>query len=90
MVSMATHDGIARLDAFSSGAAFGEVAFLDRSPRSANVTALSPVTCRVLTREAFDQLDIQAPSIKIRLLSNLAGRLTTMLRQNGRVLASLK
>jgi glutaminase len=90
MVSISTQDGVARLDAFSSGATFGEVAFLDRSPRSANVTALSAVTCRVLTREAFDELDSQAPAIKIRLLSNLAGRLTTILRQNGRELGALK
>jgi glutaminase len=90
MVSITTQDGMARLDAFSSGATFGEVAFLDRSPRSANVTALSPVTCRVLTRADFDGLDSIAPLIKIRLLSNLAGRLTSMLRQNGRELASLK
>ena len=90
MVSIPTHDGMARLDAFSSGASFGELAFLDRSPRSANVTAISTVECRVLSREAFDQFDTLAPSIKIRLLSNLAGQLTTMLRQNGRELASLK
>lgn len=90
MVSIATQDGVARLDAFSAGATFGEVAFLDRSPRSANVTALSAVTCRVLTREAFDALDSQAPAIKIRLLSNLASRLTSILRQNGRELAALK
>ena len=90
MVSISTQDGMARLDAFSSGASFGEVAFLDRSPRSANVTALSPVVCRVLTREAFDQLDTQAPAIKIRLLGNLAARLTTILRQTSRELASLK
>jgi glutaminase len=90
MVSITTQDGIARLDAFSSGATFGEVAFLDRSPRSANVTALGPVTCRVLTRADFDELDTIAPVIKIRLLGNLAGRLTSMLRQNGRELASLK
>lgn len=90
MVSITTQDGIARLDAFSSGATFGEVAFLDRSPRSANVTALTPVSCRVLTRADFDKLDSIAPLVKIGLLSNLAGRLTTMLRQNGRELASLK
>lgn len=90
MVSISTQDGVARLDAFSAGATFGEVAFLDRSPRSANVTALNAVTCRVLTREVFDQLDSQAPAIKIRLLGNLAGRLTTILRQNGRELAALK
>jgi glutaminase len=90
MVSISTQDGVARLDAFSAGATFGEVAFLDRSPRSANVTSLNAVTCRVLTREVFDQLDSQAPAIKIRLLGNLAGRLTTILRQNGRELAALK
>lgn len=90
MVSISTQDGVARLDAFSAGATFGEVAFLDRSPRSANVTALNAVTCRVLTREVFDQLDSQAPAIKICLLGNLAGRLTVILRQNGRELAALK
>lgn len=90
MVSISTQHGAARLDAFSSGATFGEVAFLDRSPRSANVTALGAVTCQVLTREAFDALDSLAPAIKICLLNNLAGRLTTMLRQNGRELAALK
>jgi CRP-like cAMP-binding protein len=81
---------VARLDAFSSGTTFGEIAFLDRSPRSANVTALSAATCRVLTREAFDALDSEAPAIKIHLLSKLADRLTTILRQNGRELAALK
>lgn len=90
MVSISTEDGVARLDAFSSGATFGEVAFLDRSPRSANVTALSAVTCRVLTRAIFDALDTEAPAIKIHLLSKLAGRLTTILRQNSRELAALK
>jgi glutaminase len=90
MVSISTQDGVARLDAFSSGTTFGEVAFLDRSPRSANVTALSAATCRVLTREAFDALDSEAPAIKIHLLSKLADRLTTILRQNGRELAALK
>ena len=90
MISISTQESIARLDAFSSGATFGEVAFLDRSPRSANVTALSAVECRVLTREVFDRLDTQAPAIKIHLLNSLARRLTTMLRQNGRELATLK
>lgn len=90
MVSISTQDGVARLDAFSAGATFGEVAFLDRSPRSANVTALNAVTCLVLTREVFDELDTRAPAIKIRLLGNLAGSLTSILRQNGRELAALK
>jgi glutaminase len=80
MVSISTQDGVARLDAFTSGMTFGELAFLDRSPRSADVTALGAVECRVLTRDAFAKLDREAPAIKIRLLENLALGLTGMLR----------
>jgi CRP-like cAMP-binding protein len=90
MVSIPTQDGIARLDAFTSGMTFGEIAFIDRSPRSANVTALGAVECRVLTRDAFGQLDREAPAIKIRLLENLALGLTGMLRHANRELAALK
>jgi glutaminase len=90
MVSIPTNDGVARLDAFTSGMTFGELAFLDRSPRSADVTALGAVECRVLTRDAFAQLDREAPAIKIRLLENLALGLTGMLRQANRELAVLK
>ena len=90
MVTIPTQDGIARLHAFSAGMSFGELAFIDRSPRSANITALDNVECRVLTRSAFDQLDRAAPAIKIRLLENLALVMTEMLRQANRELAVLK
>jgi glutaminase len=90
MVSIPTQDGIARVDAFTSGMTFGELAFIDRSPRSANVTALGQVECRVLTRDTFAQLDRDAPAVKIRLLENLALGLTGMLRQANRELAVLK
>ena len=90
MVSMPTHGGIARLDAVTSGMTFGELAFVDRSPRSANVTALGAVECRVLTRATFAQLDRDAPAIKIRLLENLTLGLCGMLRQANGELAVLK
>jgi glutaminase len=90
MVSIPTQEGVARLDAFTSGMTFGELAFIDRSPRSADVTALGQVECLVLSRDAFAQLDREAPAIKIRLLENLALGLTGMLRQANRELAVLK
>lgn len=90
MVTIPTLDGIARLHAFSAGMTFGELAFLDRSPRSANVTALDKVECLVLTREAFALLERDAPKVKIRLLENLALGMTEMLRQANRELAVLK
>jgi anti-anti-sigma regulatory factor len=90
MVSLPTQEAITRLDAVTAGMTFGELAFIDRSPRSANVTALCAVECRVLTRDAFAQLDREAPATKIRLLENLAQGLTRMLRQANRELAALK
>lgn len=90
MVSLPTEGGIARLDAITPGMTFGELAFIDRSPRSANVTALGEVECLVLARSAFDELDRDAPAIKIRVLQNLSLGVTGMLRQANRELAALK
>lgn len=66
------------------------MAFIDRSPRSASVTALGPVECRLLTRGAFMQLEKDAPAIKIRLMENIALSLTSTVRQLSRELAILK
>jgi glutaminase len=90
MVSIPTKEGIARIGAFTSGMTFGELAFLDHAPRSANVTALGAVECRVLTRDVFAQLGRDAPAIKIRLLENMAVGLTGMLRQANLELAALR
>ena len=90
MVSAPTEADIARLNVFAVGSTFGEVAFIDRSPRSANVTALEPVQCKVLTRTAFAQLEVTAPSVKIKLMENIALVLANTLRQINREYAALK
>ena len=90
MVSIPTQETLTRLDVFTPGMAFGELAFLDRSPRSANVTALEDVECLVLAREDFDRLDERAPALKIGLLENMARGLTRLLRQADRELAALR
>ncbi len=41
------------LGELGSGQVFGEMALIDEGPRSANVTALEPVTCLLLTRWDF-------------------------------------
>jgi glutaminase len=90
MVTIPTQEGAARVDAVSSGMTVGEIAFIDRSTRSANVTALGKVECLVLTREAFDRLGSEGPEIKVRLLENIARGMSGMLRQANRELAALK
>lgn len=79
-----------RLDVFTAGMAFGEVAFLDCSPRSADVGALDDVECRVLSRSAFERMGAEAPRLQAHLLERLALGIASRLRQANRELAALK
>jgi CRP/FNR family cyclic AMP-dependent transcriptional regulator len=54
---------------------FGEVALLDRGPRSATVTATSDLTLFGITEWVFRSLLHERPSIAIKTLQVLAGRL---------------
>ncbi len=81
-VTIAPSDHVAkRLAAFSPGMAFGEMAILDRSPRSASVVADTDLVCDVLSVADFDRLDETAPRVKIAILRNLADGLSRKLRQ---------
>jgi glutaminase len=73
-----------RLATFSAGMAFGEMAMLDRAPRSAVVTADTEVECDLLKVEDFDRLGETHPRIKILLLRNLALGLSRKLRKANR------
>ena len=57
-----------RLATFSGGMVFGEMAAIDRAPRSAMIVADTVVECDVLTLEDLDALDESHPAIKIKLL----------------------
>jgi glutaminase len=61
--------------------AFGEMALLDRSPRSAEVSADTEVECDLLKLEDFELLGENHPRIKLVLLGNLALRLSRNLRK---------
>jgi glutaminase len=73
-----------RLATFSAGMAFGEMALLDRAPRSAAVTADTDVECDLLKLEDFERLGETHPHIKIVLLGNLALGLSRKLRKANR------
>ena len=79
-----------RVDVFAAGMSFGEMAFLDHSPRSADVIALGPVTCRVIDRELFAALEQEQPQLKITLLTALARLVTANLRQTNRELVAMR
>jgi len=73
-----------RLGTFSPGMAFGEMALLDWSPRSAQVTADTEVECDLLKLEDFERLSESHPRIKLVLLRNLALALARNLRKRNR------
>jgi glutaminase len=79
--------GRKRLATFSAGMIFGEMAFIDRAPRSAMIVADSPVTCEALSVEDFDRLGTTHPAIKIKLLESLSLCLCRRLRTANRKLS---
>src|SRR5205807_10096839 len=57
------------------GAFFGEISLLDRGPRTATVTATSPIAMLALTAWTFRGLVEQHPTIALNMLRVVAERL---------------
>ncbi len=70
-----------RVDVLTAGMTAGEMAFLDNSPRSADVVAIDQVTCVVVTRHWFTSLADALPHLKIKLLLALIKEVSSRLRQ---------
>jgi glutaminase len=79
-----------RLDVFSAGMSFGELAFLDGSPRSADIVAMAPVQCRVINRPFFDTLGEQFPLLKAKILNEISLQLCDRLRQANIEISALR
>ena len=60
---------------------FGEVALLDGGPRTATVTAMSPVRLVGITGWVFRGLLMEHPSIALRTLESVAGRLRSVSKE---------
>jgi CRP-like cAMP-binding protein len=60
---------------------FGEVALLDGGPRTATVTALSPVRLVGVTGWVFRGLLMEHPSIALKTLEAVAGRLRSVAKE---------
>jgi len=69
-----TRDG-KKLGDLGAGAFVGEMALVADVPRTATVTASSPVRLLVLTKRGFLDLLTQSPSIATRVLQSLGERL---------------
>ncbi len=75
-----------RVATYSPGMAFGEVAFLDRSPRSAMVQADTDIECAVMHANDFDALTNARSALVVKLLRNLAIEFSHTVRRNNNAL----
>jgi sulfate permease, SulP family len=73
-------DGDIRLVTFAAGAVFGELALLDRGPRSATITVDEDLTGFGLSEASFTVLRQQQPDLAIKLLSALGRELSVRVR----------
>jgi CRP-like cAMP-binding protein len=67
------------LGELKAGDFFGEIALLDGGPRTATVTAVSPMKCLVLSRGQFHNVIRQNALIAVSVLETLGARLRTLL-----------
>ncbi len=81
------HGSATRLATLTRGTAFGEGVMLDDLPHSASAVALSEVKVLQLRREVFDELRKEKPEIFFRMVSHVARRLSTRLRDANRQVA---
>jgi CRP/FNR family cyclic AMP-dependent transcriptional regulator len=64
-----------RINTLGEGDFFGEIALVSDTPRTATVTATSPVRALVVTDRSFRRLLEDSPSIQSKVLTALAERL---------------
>ena len=64
-----------KVNHLEAGDFFGEMALLDGGPRTATVTATTPITLYALTEWVFRGLLTEHPSIAMRTLETMASRL---------------
>ena len=69
-----------RLITYSPGVTFGELAFLDGSPRSAEVRAEEDSETYVLSPDDFNLLQEEDPAIAVKLIRNIALEISERLR----------
>lgn len=68
--------GSRKVTDLGAGDWLGEIALLTKAPRTATVTATSPIRALVITERDFRQTVAQMPSIAMKVLSCVAERLS--------------
>jgi CRP/FNR family transcriptional regulator len=80
-ITVKTDEGEKTLVTLGSGDFFGEMAVIDKGPRSANAVAAEETICIVLNEELFEQQMQRNAKIVKKILKNMSSRLRAMNEQ---------
>jgi CRP/FNR family transcriptional regulator, cyclic AMP receptor protein len=80
-ITKRTDEGEKVLVQLSSGDFFGEMAVIDKGPRSASAVAVDDAVCIVLNEELFEQQMQRNAKIVKKILTNMSSRLRAMNEQ---------
>lgn len=69
-----------------SGNIFGELAFLDGAPRTANAVTAEPTILLAMPREEFDMMRVMDPNLGMIVIYNLALALAAKLRHTDQMM----
>ncbi len=79
-----------KVQSLTSGAIFGEMALIDRNPRSASIIAVEPTTCYYMSFDNFERLKLEHSDIALTLLSGVAKIFAERLRATNKMLAEME
>ena len=88
-VLVPTADGPQRVRVLEAGDLFGEVAFFDGRPRSADVVALEPAEALVLSPGAFQRLRLAHPRLALHFVLDLGRILSERFRASDALAGAL-
>jgi len=89
-VSILSQDSeVIELSRVGTGAFFGEMAMLEKAPRSATCTAIEPTRCLTLLAADFESLIVEAPGVAMRVLDRMLGIAAGRLVKTGSFLSQM-
>jgi CRP-like cAMP-binding protein len=84
------HKGDAEIVRLRNGDHFGEMALIDRAPRSASVTALEPTRLLKISRVDFFQIIRESQPLSVKLLWSFLQVLSARLRSTSEELSGVR
>lgn len=73
----------------TKGSLIGEMALIDKSPRSASVVCRQPTTMLTLTAKGFDKLTEKSPSTGVKFIQKISRLLSLNMRRTSSKLADM-